>query len=66
VFIGREVDQSRADAFANALSVAVDTAIPDRHSHPYKRQAIIGLGLDLMHRLFGRAFDMPVLPAVRA
>ncbi len=66
VFIGREVDQPLADPFVNALSVAVDTAIPGRHSHPYKRCAITGLGLDLMHRLFGRAFDVPVLPAARA
>ena len=63
VFMGCEVDQLLADAFLNALSIAVDDAIPGRHSQAYKRHAITGLGLDLMYRLFGHAFDVPVLQA---
>jgi len=66
VFMGREVDQTLADAFVNALSVAVDDAIPGRHSQAYKRHAITGLGLDLMQGLFGQTFDVPVLQARQA
>jgi CO/xanthine dehydrogenase FAD-binding subunit len=66
VFRGRQVDQQLADDFANTLAIAVDDAIPGRHSQAYKRQAITGLGLDLMYGLFGREFDVPILQAERA
>ncbi len=63
---GRTLDQSLADDFLTALCAAVDTSIPGRPSHPYKRQAIAGLGLDLLRGLFGREFDLPPLERVRA
>jgi len=50
----REVDAELADDFMDALSAAVDDAIPGRYSQPYKRRAITGLGLDLLGGLFGR------------
>ncbi len=56
---GRIVDQALSEDFLLALSNAVDTAIPGRSSQAYKRQAIMGLGLDLLTSLFDRNFDMP-------
>ena len=53
---GRIVDQAFADDFLKALTAAVDTAIPDRISQAYKRCAVMGLGLDLLHSLFGKEF----------
>ncbi len=55
---GRLVDQSFANNFLNALSTAVDEAIPGRYSQSYKRQAIMGAGLDLMEKLFVRKFEV--------
>ncbi len=53
---GRKVDQLLADDFLQALSAAVDTAIPGRSSQAYKRHAVMGLGLDLLYSLFRREF----------
>ncbi len=53
---GRTVDQALADDFLQALSAAVDAAIPGRVSQAYKRHAVMGLGLDLLQRLFAREF----------
>ena len=57
----RAIDQQFADDFVLALVAAVDHAIPGRASHLYKRRAIAGLGLDLLHNLFGMNFDCPTL-----
>ncbi len=57
----RPVDQSFADDFIATLVSAVDSAIPGRASHPYKRRAIAGVGLDLLADLFGVEFDVPTL-----
>ncbi len=38
-------------AFLTALLDAVDAAIPARASRPYKRRAVMGLGLDLLERI---------------
>ncbi len=56
---GRIVDQALSDIFLHALSDAVDTAIAGRSSLPYKRQAVMGLGLDLITSLFDKSFDVP-------
>ncbi|MCP3688933.1 MAG: molybdopterin dehydrogenase [Gammaproteobacteria bacterium] len=56
---GRVVDQACSDILLPALADAVDHAIAGRRSQPYKRQAIMGLGLDLMTSLFGKSFDVP-------
>jgi len=63
---GRAIDQVMADGVLNALSQAVDAAIPGRASQPYKRRAIVGLGLDLLQHLFDREFDIPADRAVPA
>ncbi len=60
----RIVDQSLANDFLHALVATVDAVIPGRYSLPYKRHAIAGLGLDLLHRLFGTTFEPP--PTLRA
>ncbi len=54
---GRMVDQALADDFLQALTAAVDAAIPGRISQAYKRHAVMGLGLDLLQRLFAREFS---------
>jgi len=54
---GRVVDQTLADDFLRVLTDAVNTAIPGRASQAYKRHAVMGLGLDLLHSLFGREFE---------
>ncbi len=54
---GRIVNQAFADDFLQTLTAAVDAAIPGRISQAYKRRAVMGLGLDLMHSLFGKAFS---------
>ncbi len=56
----RPVNQALVEDFLHALGQAVDRAIPGRASQPYKRQAILGLGLDLLGDLFGRVFDCPI------
>ena len=56
----RPVDQALVADFLHALGQTVDSAIPGRASQPYKRQAILGLGLDLLGDLFGRVFDCPI------
>ncbi|MCP5074105.1 MAG: molybdopterin dehydrogenase, partial [Rhodobacteraceae bacterium] len=53
---GRIVDQALVDDFLLALTAAVDAAIPGRISQAYKRHAVMGLGLDLLQRLFAREF----------
>ncbi|MCP4877925.1 MAG: molybdopterin dehydrogenase [Gammaproteobacteria bacterium] len=54
---GRTVDNTLADDFLQALTAAVDAAIPGRISQAYKRHAVMGLGLDLLQRLFAREFS---------
>ncbi|MCP4183425.1 MAG: molybdopterin dehydrogenase, partial [Hyphomicrobiales bacterium] len=54
---GRTVDQTFADDFLRVLTDAVDTAIPGRASQVYKRRAIMGLGLDMLHSLFCRQYE---------
>ncbi|MCP4315420.1 MAG: molybdopterin dehydrogenase [Hyphomicrobiales bacterium] len=61
----RTVDQSLADDFLFALSQAVDRTIPGRATRPYKRRAILGLGLDLLRDLFVYEFDCTALPEQR-
>jgi len=63
---GRMVDQAFAGEFVRCLQEAVDRAIPGRCSQPYKRRAVLGLGLDLLQTLFSREFALPDLPAVPA
>ncbi len=58
---GRAPDQAFANEFVSRLQVAVDAAIPTRSSHPYKRRAVLGLGLDLLETLFNHEFDLPDL-----
>jgi carbon-monoxide dehydrogenase medium subunit len=65
VLAGRRMDARLACDFACALSAAVDEAIAGRPSHPYKRGAVAGVGLDLLERLFGRAFDFAAREALR-
>ncbi len=57
---GRTVDQVLADDFLHALTAAVDAAIPGRISRPYKRHAVMGLGLDMLRSLFGKEFTYSV------
>ncbi len=54
---GRRVDLSLGDDFLHGLIEAVDTAIPGRYSLSYKRRAVIGVGLDLLHAMFGAQVD---------
>ena len=49
---GKIVDQDLAQEIADRLTEAVDRAIPGRYSQEYKRQAIQGLGYDLLSDLF--------------
>lgn len=49
---GKTIDQNPAREIAEYLTVVVDRAIPGRHSQEYKRQAIQGLGYDLLEDLF--------------
>ena len=49
---GKVVNQDLAREIANHLTEAVDRAIPGRYSQQYKRQAIQGLGYDLLYDLF--------------
>jgi len=63
---GREIEQALADDFLYALRMAVDDAIPERRSRPYKRHAVTGLGLDLLYKLFGCEFAPPALRAAVA
>jgi carbon-monoxide dehydrogenase medium subunit len=58
VLAGRKVDAHLARDFVCALGAAVDGAIAGRPSHPYKRRAVAGVGLDLLQRLLGRAFEL--------
>ena len=49
---GKKVNQDLAWKIAVILTEAVDRAIPGRYSQEYKRQAIQGLGYDLLYDLF--------------
>ncbi|MDR3541625.1 MAG: FAD binding domain-containing protein [Desulfosporosinus sp.] len=49
---GKLVNQDLARQIADRLTDAVDRAIPGRYSQEYKRQAIQGLGYDLLNDLF--------------
>lgn len=49
---GKMVNQDLAREIADRLTEAVDRAIPGRYSQEYKRQAIQGLGYDLLYDLF--------------
>ncbi len=55
---GRAVDHELAADFTDMLANEVDRAIPGRHSQPYKRQAIKGLGLNMLESLFGETFEL--------
>jgi carbon-monoxide dehydrogenase medium subunit len=48
---GAKLSGPRVRAFSQALLSAVDAAIPGRASQPYKRRAVIGLGLELLQRI---------------
>ena len=54
---GRKVDNEFVETLARLLSEAVDQAIPDRESRPYKAQAVKGLAFDIMNDLFGDKFN---------
>jgi len=54
----RKVDRAFASRLAGLLSDAVDGAISDRESRPYKAAVIKGLTLDIVTRLFGDRFDL--------
>lgn len=49
---GKTINQDLAREIADRLKEAVDRAIPGRSSQEYKRQAIQGLGYDLLYDLF--------------
>lgn len=49
---GKIVNQELAQEIADRLTEVVDGAIPGRYSQDYKRQAIQGLGYDLLYDLF--------------
>ena len=49
---GKTVNQDLAREIADRLTKAVDRAIAGRYSQEYKRQAIQGLGYDLLYDLF--------------
>ncbi|EGW37195.1 FAD binding domain-containing protein [Desulfosporosinus sp. OT] len=49
---GKIVNQDLAQEISERLSLAVDQAIPGRHSQEYKRVAIQGLGYDLLCDMF--------------
>lgn len=49
---GKIINWNLAGEIADRLTEAVDRAIPGRYSHGYKRQAIQGLGYDLLADLF--------------
>lgn len=49
---GKMVNQDLAREIVDRLAEAVDRAIPGRYSQEYKRQAIQGLGYDLLYDLF--------------
>lgn len=50
---GASLSARTVGVFLDALVDEVDRAIPGRASRPYKRRAIIGLGLDLLAQLTG-------------
>jgi len=50
---GAELGRPLVRAFSGALLRAVDAAIPGRGSRPYKRRAVVGLGLDLLEAITG-------------
>lgn len=52
---GRRLEGAALQGFLDALSAEVDAAIAGRASQGWKRQAIRGLGLDLIARLLGRS-----------
>jgi carbon-monoxide dehydrogenase medium subunit len=54
VLEGADFTPQRVELFLEALLAAVDVAIPGRASQPYKRRAIMGLGLDLLAKVTGR------------
>jgi carbon-monoxide dehydrogenase medium subunit len=58
---GKVVNQDLAPEIADHLAKTVDRAIPGRYSQEYKRQAIQGLGYDLLDDLFPE--QMSVSPA---
>ena len=52
VLVGKKKKGVAAEDFINALTQMVDDAIPGRTTQRYKRQAIRGLGLDILDKLF--------------
>jgi carbon-monoxide dehydrogenase medium subunit len=53
ILAGASLSRQAIAGFLDALVEEVDRAIPDRASRPYKRRAIIGLGLDLLAQVTG-------------
>jgi len=52
---GKRPEPQAFRGFLDALGTEVDAAAAGRSSHPWKRQAIRGVGLDLIARLLGRS-----------
>ena len=61
---GRPLAAAPLGGFLRALSEEVDAAIPRRASRAWKRQAIRGLGLDLIARLCGLSPRAPLFDGV--
>jgi xanthine dehydrogenase FAD-binding subunit len=53
---GRKVDDEFAGTLARLLSEAIDQAIADRESRPYKAMAVKGLTFDVINDLLGDKF----------
>jgi carbon-monoxide dehydrogenase medium subunit len=56
-FQGRAIDHALPGDLAQTLSLVVQDAIPGRPSMPYKRSAVRGLAMDVIHRLLPRTAD---------
>lgn len=61
---GRPLAAGTLRSFAAALAAEIDAAIPGRASQRYKRQAIIGLGLDAVARAIGLSPRDPLFEEV--
>lgn len=64
VLAGQSLTAERLCAFLDALSAEVDAAIPSRASQAWKRQAIRGLGIDLISRLLRLSNRDPLFDGV--
>ncbi len=61
---GQALTPDNLRGFLDALSAEVDAAIPGRASQAWKRQAIRGLGIDLLARLLGLSNRDPIFEGV--